>query len=117
MPFQSVDMTIYHKIPQQILPAMRRPELVATNIPCNKFSSFFDAKVASQPSSDDLTNIGQVLVKHNSLDIFPAIKLILSWDVFFWSASPEFKKRKKGVRNKFLSRLVPKYSECIPQLS
>ena len=73
--------------------------------------------MASQPSSDDLTNIGQVLVKHNSLDILPAIKLILGWDVFFWSASLELKQWKKGVRNGFSSRLVPKYSECIPQLS
>ena len=78
-----MDMTIHPKIPQQVLPVMRRPESVATNIPCNKFSSFFDAKVARQPSLDDLTNIRQVLVKHNSLDILPAIMLILGWNVLF----------------------------------
>ena len=77
MPFQSVDMIIHHKIPQQVLPATYRPESVATNIPCNKFSSFFNVKVVNQLSSDDLTNIRQALVKHNTLDILPAIKLIL----------------------------------------
>ena len=45
---------------------------------------------ASQLSSDDLRNVGQALVMHNSLNILPAIKLILGWDIFFRSASPEF---------------------------
>ena len=45
---------------------------------------------ASQLSLDDLMNVGQALVKYNSLNIPQAIKLILGWDVFFWSASPEF---------------------------
>ena len=61
---------------------MSRPESVATNIPCNKLSSFFDTKVVSQLSSNNLTNIGQTLMKHNSLNILPAIKLILVWNVF-----------------------------------
>ena len=41
-------------------------------------------------SSDGLRNAGQALVMHNSFDIPPAIKLILGWDVFFWSTSLEF---------------------------
>ena len=32
---------------------------------------------ASQLSSDELRNVGQALVKHNFLNILPAIKLIL----------------------------------------
>ena len=48
---------------------------------------------ASQLSSDDLRNVGQALVMHNSLDILIAIKLILGWDVFFRSASAEFERR------------------------
>ena len=51
----------------------------------NEFSSF----LGSQLSSDDFRNVKQALVKHNSLDILPAIKLILGWDVFFRSVSPE----------------------------
>ena len=42
------------------------------------------------------------LVKHNSLDIFPAIKLILGWDVFFRSASTDFERR-ENVRSEFSS--------------
>ena len=30
---------------------------------------------------------------HNSVDIFPAIKLNLDWDVFFQSVSAEFERR------------------------
>ena len=41
---------------------------------------------------------------HNSLNILPAIKLILGWDSFFWSASAEFEWR-ENVHSKFLSRL------------
>ena len=43
------------------------------------------------------------LVKQNSLDSLLAIKLILSWDVFFQSASADFE-RKKNVRSEFSSR-------------
>ena len=63
MPFQSVDMTIHHKIHWLVFPATGRPESVATNILYNKFSSFFDGKV--------------LLVMHNSLNILPVTKLIL----------------------------------------
>ena len=37
----------------------------------------------NQLSLDDLKNIGQALVMHNSLNILPFIKLILGWDVIF----------------------------------
>ena len=39
---------------------------------------------------------------HNSFDILPAIRLILGWDVFFWSTSADFERR-ENVRSKFLS--------------
>ena len=65
---------------------------------------------ASQLNSDDLRNVGQALVMPNSLDIFPAIKLILGWDVFFQSASAEFERR-ENVRSEFSSRL-----DAIPEL-
>ena len=41
---------------------------------------------------------------HNSLNILPAIKLILGWDAFFRSESAEFEWR-ENVRSEFLSRL------------
>ena len=47
---------------------------------------------------------------YNSLDIFPVIKLILGWDVFFQSASAEFERR-ENVRSEFSSRL-----DTIPEL-
>ena len=50
---------------------------VSIVFPGNEFSSFLDAKVTSQLNSDDLRNVGQALVMHNSLNILPAIKLIL----------------------------------------
>ena len=38
---------------------------------------------ASQLYLDDLRNVRQALVMHNSLNISPVIKLILDQDVFF----------------------------------
>ena len=49
--------------------------------------------MASQFNFDNLRNVGQALVMHNSFDILPAIKLILGWDAFFRSASAEFEYR------------------------
>ena len=49
---------------------------------------------ASQLNSDNLRNVGQALMMHNSLNILLAINisaLILGWDVFFQNASPELK--------------------------
>ena len=60
--------------------------------------------MASQFNSDDLKNVGQALVMHHSLDILPAIKLILGWDAFFQSASAEFEWR-ENVHSEFLSCL------------
>ena len=45
----------------------------------------------SQLSSDDLRNVRQALLIHNSLDILIAIKLILGSDVFLHSLSAELK--------------------------
>ena len=59
--------------------------------------------MASPLKYDDLRNVKQALVMHNSLDIFIAIKLILGWDVFFHNAFAEFE-RKKSVRSEFSSR-------------
>ena len=62
---------------------------VSIVFPGNKFSSFF----SSQLRSDNFRNVGQALEMHNSLDILPAIKLILGKDVFFLSASLKFSER------------------------
>ena len=60
--------------------------------------------MASQLNFDNFRNVGQALVLHNSFDIFPAIKLIQGWDVFFQDASTEFE-QKENMRNKFSSCL------------
>ena len=46
---------------------------VSIIFPGNKFSSF----LSSQLCLDDLRKVGQAFMIHNSLNIFPAIKLIL----------------------------------------
>ena len=59
---------------------------------------------ASQLSSDDLRNVRQALLIHNSLNILIAIKLILGWDVFVCSAFAKFERR-ENVRSEFSSCL------------
>ena len=59
---------------------------------------------SSQLSSDDLRNVKQALLMHNSFDMLIATKLILGWDVFFRNASARFEK-KENMRSKFSSRL------------
>ena len=61
----------------------------------------------SQLSLDNIRNIRQALIKHNSFNILPAIKLILGWDVFFQSASADFERR-ENMRSKFSSRFDAK---------
>ena len=59
--------------------------------------------MASQLNSDDLRNVGQAFVKHNSLDVLLTMKLVLSWNVFLWSVFAEFEWR-KNIYSKFSSR-------------
>ena len=69
---------------------------VSIVFPGNEFSSF----LSSQLRSDDFRNVRQAMEMHNSLDIFPAIKLILGRNVFFRSVSLEFSKKMTCVLQK-----------------